>query len=358
MAAYRLMKVNGLACQVNLPDAPKGDGVHQLPPYHKIDVYNVDDYPACPSNWMRGSDKAASFFFPVDTGKHLWLDFNMNWGNLHEVAAVMSIQGINPITGQRTKTMKMEQYKDGDPCPTHSYDEDGELLEDGEKFKSGRFCEKCGFKWPAQNYLATTTCGRRTFWRDGWRADDDTIRGFLITAETMKGIAAQIIGDDRVWAIGISFFLSKESKPPRQGNVLRSVGFEDASAGGVENYTQTSFKFSSPASSEVSLGGQHTNSSGHKWVRSRGGISGQSVSRDVREVETEKLEIAAGAKISQGLGGTDTNPLNYYQESPAGVIYGNYCTTDDFNTIIETGVVDRTAGGEGFMAGLETGNHD
>ena len=173
----------------------------------------------------------------------------------------------------------------------------------------------------------------------------------------MKGIAAQMIGDDRVWAIGVSFFLSKKPKPerPQSTDFLRGGGYK-----GQVISTQ-SFKFSSATPEITSYGGQHVNSAGgskRRYRASGAGMQSTSAPQDIREVETEQLEIAAGAKISQGSDGADPNPLDFYQDSPHGIIYGNYCTVEDFNTIIEAGVVDRTAGGEGFMAGMETGNFD
>lgn len=391
MPSHTFMEINGLKCQVNLPDAPEGEGTHKLPPYKKIRVYDVDDYPACPSNWMHGSEKASSFFFPVEAGKHLWLDFNMNAHHAHEIALVMSIQGVNPITGpipnQDSKKLEMKKYKVGDPCPIHGFDEAGNEKLDGEKLGPGLFCEECGFKWPAQNYMTTTSCPKGQFWIDGWRADGDSIRGFLITAETMKGIAAQTIGDERVWAIGIAFFLSKEPKPapPPAPRITRNAaaGYDDQLLGSSMD-CDMSFgggmtKGGPVASSSYSLeaassGGTKGLSSTRKAMRSRstsglggtearraasrGGPSGQSARHEepVREVETEKLEIGGGAKIGQELAHTDPKPLDFYEPEPLAVLYGNYCTVDDFDTIVRAGVKDRTAGGEGFMSGLETGN--
>jgi hypothetical protein len=392
------MEVNGLKCQVNLPDAPKGEGTHKLPPHRRIRVHEVDDYPACPSNWMHGSDKAASYFFAVEPGKHLWLDFNENANHPHDIAIVMSIQGVNPITGplpgSKGKKLQMEQYKVGDLCPRHGYDEEGNEILDGPRLEAGLFCKECGYKWPKQNYMTTTSCPRGLFWIDGWRADGESIRGFLITAETMKGIAAQTIGDDRVWAIGIAFFLSKEAKPapPVPERIERFCCNDDAVLGASLDFADSGEMMKggpvSYGGTLESLGGggamkggggtlraaSSSLYSGRKAMRSRGssglggtetrreasigGPGGQSATRGepVEEVEVEKLEIGGGAKISQELAHADPKDLDHYESEPAGVLYGNYCTVDDFNKIVEAGARDKENKGEGFMAGLDTGN--
>lgn len=357
MSAHSTMTINGLHTQVNLPNAPEGDDVHSLPPYHKIQHHKVDEYPACPTNWMHGSGKASSYFFPVQTKKHLWLDFNQNWNHTHHVAIVMSIQGINPITGQQSKVLRLEQYRD--KCPIHDV-----------AFKQDRFCEKCangkGFKWPSQNYMTTVSTPKGQFWIDGWRAEANKIRGFLITAETMKGIATQLIGDDRVWAIGIAFYLSKEPKPQPVKSVLRTCGLSSPVYGGAMNSKGSSFDYES-----ITLGGFDDTKSLNSVAPVKATLSADSSTQSrsvaratndnisvnsVQPIETEKLEIGGGAKISQELAHHDPSELSFYQDEPAGIIYGNYCSQEDFEKIIAAGVRDMTANGEGFMDGLETGN--
>lgn len=311
------MKINGLTCRINLPEAPSGDGVYDLPPYHEIKTYKVDDYNNCPSNWMRSNNKASSYFFPVQSGKHLWLDFNNNTNNRYHIAIVMSIQGINPITGLKTKSLEMQQYKD--KCPIHDIE-----------FMDSRFCKQCNYKWPAQNYITTTNYEPGKFWVDGWRADDETIRGFLITEDTMKGIAAQLIGDDRVWAIGIAFYLSKAIKPIRPIYTSK-LRYETIKT--IANEYPMMNRYSMYAG-----GGENL------------------VKLCSREVEVKNVEIGGGAKIAQSLGTEDPESLDFYNNEPTGVIYGNYCLYDDFNSIIAGGVKDLTANGEGFLRHLQTGN--
>jgi len=48
-----LMRNNKLTCGFNMPEALSGESSFGLPPYNKRMPYLVDEYPACPQNWMR-----------------------------------------------------------------------------------------------------------------------------------------------------------------------------------------------------------------------------------------------------------------------------------------------------------------
>ena len=198
MYNHKLMGVNGLYASINTPEALKGEEVHQLPPYCPCNAYVVDEYENCPDNWMHGSDKASSYFVPVEPNRGLWFDFTANDLHSHHVAVVVSVQGINPVTGQKTSCLNLEQYKG--KCPIHE-----------KNFEYNRFCPDCGYEWPAQSYLATTT--RQVLWIDGFRGENGKVRQYIITEEEIRGIAAQMIGDERVFAIGFAFYLSKNPKP-------------------------------------------------------------------------------------------------------------------------------------------------
>lgn len=368
MHTHHSMQINGLQCQVHLPAAPQGDGVYGLPPHHLQQVAVVDEYPACPTNWMHGSDLASSYFFPVGWGKHLWLDFNMNGSHAHHVAIVLSVQGINPITGQQSKVLRLEQYRKN--CPIHT----------DEEFKQGRFCEKCGYKWPAQNYMTTVSTPHGLLWVDGWRVEDGKIRGFLITAETMKGIATQTIGDDRVWAIGIAFYLSKEPKPFPTDKELKTSAAYITGASSHQVYGTSKLTGADQLYQAFPISSNKMEFTGKK-THTTNGISEvqcstatgakkappevlgtaarrKPVLRSSRqpEIKAEKLEIAAGVKLHQELAYFDHNDLSFYEEQPAGVIYANYCSVGDFEKIIAAGQRDLTKGGEGPLAGLKVGN--
>lgn len=369
------MNINGLQAHIHLPIAPKGEGVHSLPPALVQEVYKVDDYPACPSNWMHGSGKASSYFLPVKEGRHMWLDFNSNWYHQHHIAIVLSVQGINPITGLPTRSLRLEQYRD--KCIIH-----------GTEFKGDRVCESChnnaagsydgkivsNFpgKWPPQNYMTTANHRHGYLWIDGWRADDGTIRGFLITSETMRGVAQQIIGEERVWAIGIAFYLSKEPKPAPAPPIMRSNFKIGATYKAQQQdcfYTSSSVSVNStddmarlrtalytPEAHHLSSMQQSPSREILPSMLDTNLVQGASFDAPVAEVEVQKLEIGAGAKIQQELCYLDPNDPSFYKDEPEGLIYINYCSQSDFDKIISAGKADYTKGGEGFLSGLKTGN--
>lgn len=327
------MSINGLTCTLNMPLAltqrfgTDGQEMTQsLPPYAPRKAFAVDAYPACPTSWMKGSATEASYFVPVRSEHGLWLDFNGNASNPHHVAALISIQGVNAITGQRTDQMRLEQYRTN--CPVHNV-----------PFGHERFCPICGYKWDAQNYLAGNATPLGLFWLDGFRAEDGITRQFVLTEERMRGIAAQLIGEERVFAIGIAFFLSKEPKPqiPRDTGRRPGLAFDDIDPwgkdiiyrGGVlrRMLATTSPTLSASAADQVSEA----------------------------EIRQTALEIAAGAKINQRVH-PDPLDLEKWQEKPAGIIYINYVDEETAKRIIAAGKVDMTAGGEGFLSSLLVGN--
>ncbi|NJO65395.1 MAG: hypothetical protein HC836_47070 [Richelia sp. RM2_1_2] len=197
------MNINDFTCSLNMPQSlvskkhENDEIAHSLPPYAPQKAYVVDEYTACPSNWMHGSTKASSYFVGIKADHGMWLDFTDNQRHSHDVAVLVSIQGINPITGQRTGKMQLEQYNC--KCPVHNVE-----------FAQERFCSKCGYKWPKQNYLATTA--NQPLWIDGFRAPDGKVRQYIFTEDVTRGVAAQIIGDERVFAIGVAFYKSRSPK--------------------------------------------------------------------------------------------------------------------------------------------------
>jgi len=315
------MKINDMVATFNTPPALEGESLNSLPPYARCMAYPVDEYLACPKTWMHGAAKASSYFVPVKVGRGMWFDFTQNAFHSHDVAVVTSVQGINPITGQKVTTLNLEQYKEN--CPKHDV-----------PFQQDRYCPKCEYKWPAQNYLATTT--RFKLWIDGFRNEKGEVRQYIITEDETRGVAAQLIGEDRVWAIGFAFYQSKEKKkriefigglsttgggggdlikhqvaPPWDytgGNV--NVNYKYATSSGhidiVNNSSLDVYNMGDAAAGEVktSAGIQGFASDAKPSApmmkkKSKGGISGQSVSRGMEstpeEVSVKHLEIAAGA---------------------------------------------------------------
>lgn len=307
-----LMTVNGLSCTLHMPKATasrfdeRGKEItSRLAPSAPVTVYAVDDFPACPREW-EGSDiknGVACYFFKAEPGHMVWLDLNGNGHNAHHVAAIIAAQGLNAISGRKTENpARLEQYLTD--CPVH-----------GTRFEANKYCRSCGYEWPAQNYLATTTTPYGRFWRDGFRGADGKTREFLFTEEVERGVAANIIGDARIDAFGVALFTSKEPKPEpvyrgatRGGPVLESLG------------PQT-------------LGGAR---------------------RGMRSAAPKGLEVGAGALVHQNVD-PDDRRLDYWNDAPAGVIRIFYADADLFAEIVGSGV-GGTGGSEGFLGGIPVGN--
>jgi hypothetical protein len=382
-----LMTINDLSCTFHMPKKckakknDKGEEVAQgLPPGAPRKAFKVDEY-ECPTNWMHGSSLTSSYFVPIETEHGMWLDFNGNMHHKHHVAILISIQGVNPLDGQSLveidQKVSLQQYKN--KCPKHDID-----------FKQDRFCEKCGYKWVPQNYLCTTGTPSPYLWLDGFLAADGVVRQYYFTENEELGVAHQIVGaEKKVYSIGVAFYLSKEPKPQPV------VDHNRYGSGIIGGYLGSDL----PITSDV--WGDNALEDGHKsWVcksmspepkymvspqainslntplrslkRSRAGgqsvkgaisprglqlesLSGHQIMlSDCAETEEKSLDIAAGAKIDQKIY-ADPQSLDFWQDTPAGVLYINYVPSKKARAIIKKGKKDMTKGGEGFLADLKVG---
>lgn len=352
-----LMRNGKFTVGFNMPNAIKGDGSHSLPPYAKRMPFLVDEYPSCPSDWMRSEGKIKSFFVPVEEGKGMWLDLNNNTELDRHVAVVISIQGINPITGLPCKDAQLEQYID--TCPKHNI-----------KFGADRYCKKCKFNWPKQNYLATTATPQGLFWLDGFKTADGIVRQYLLTAEKMRGVASNLIGKDRVYAIGLSFFLSKEKKPESSVNtsILRSLTtynnyYIDPNPFPKFTYTDQDHTTGNPSyNTNVFYCCDTSNSSATFGSNSFGSITSSNVSeprvinkKKSLQIKTKNLEIAAGSKINQSVY-DDPENLDYWHSEPESIICISYCIESEALKIIESGKEEIENHPEGFLQGIPVGN--
>jgi hypothetical protein len=299
----------------------------------------------------------------------MWLDFNGNWVHTHDIAVAVSVQGINPLTGEKSDPIRLEQYKE--MCPKHQ-----------REFKQDRFCDDCTYKWHPQNYICSNATPYGMFWIDGFRAEDGVVRQWYFTEEECKGIAAQVIGDERVYAIGIAFYLSKKPKPKPKyqrrtrgsfcggpgGQMYMSsgpTGFKgfapsfdiSVNAGGgtwCSTSTPTPTNYDLAASDEVHILCSNSLESltgyeplGDIYNDQRLG----SFEAEAAAIEEEQtlLEIGAGAKINQKIH-QDPQALDYWQDEPAGFIYINYCDQATADRILKAG--KRQEKTDGFLAGL------
>jgi hypothetical protein len=379
-------------------DAQGKELAQGLPEYNQRPAFVVDKYPACPDSWMHGSGNSSSYFVPILPEHGMWLDFQPNnyfrkGDDLYDVAVVPSIQGINPLTGQKSDPIRLEQYRE--MCPKHK-----------KEFKQDLHCDDCKYEWHPQNYLSSNNGS--AFWIDGFRTEDGTIRQWYFTEDECKGIAAQVIGDERVFAIGLAFYLSKKPKPKPEpvhihnwnypnyvwGGGCYSLGgnLSYGSAGNM-SWGSAGIVPCSTSSGDLSITNSTTTSSTnglesvqgtpnplHKKVKTSGkkqrtrrsGPGGQS--RQSRGLErrvasrvidtafvaqqqaniasTQKmLEIGAGAMIRQKIN-RDPQELDYWNEEPEGFIYVNYCDVATAQKIIEAGTREELE--EGFLSGLNT----
>jgi hypothetical protein len=323
---------------------------------------------------MHGSGKASSYFVPATVNRGMWFDFTMNSNHRYDLAIVVSVQGINPVTGKKVTQLNLEQYRE--KCPVHNIE-----------FRQDRFCPECNYSWPAQNYIATTT--GQMLWIDGFRNEKGEVRQYIITEDITRGVAAQVIGDDRVWAIGFAFYLSKE---PRKNPVytrgqdwgMHSLSMADSGEYGADmasiDYDSCVSGLSGPTGPCGAVGAygpcgdgskslsfnmastQHVNScscsKGAMHRKAGGGIiRAQSMiaprTTPAPTTQQKMLEIGAGARINQEIG-VDPNPIDYWQAEPIGLIYANYVDDVMFRQILKAG--QRQVKKENALAGLKVGN--
>ena len=318
------------------------EGKHSLPPYAQRKAFVVDEYLACPVNWMNGSDIASSYFVPIKADHGMWLDFNRCRTHKHDVAIVISVQGINSITGLKTDVLNLEQYKQ--KCPKHNVD-----------FQQDRFCPECKYKWPGQNYLSTTGQPFGQLWLDGFRAPDGVVRQYVFTEDEARGVAKAIIGNDRVFAVGIGFYLSKQPKPlPASQQDMRGGGYlgladnseslmQFAAGSGDLYKTKTCTVPDHTASYNTSPG-----ATSHKDI-----ATFKRISIPLKPTRAINYEVAAGSLIDQEIY-LDPNNLDYWEEAPAGMIYINYCDEETALNIIQAGV--REEHKDGFLNNIPVGN--
>jgi len=383
------MTVNGCSVSFNMPQALHDSTLVQgLPPYHRRQAYLVDEYPACPTEWLRSSGRIKSYFVPIVEGRGMWLDFNSCLrGVPQHVAIVVSVQGINAITGLPCKDAQLEQYRD--QCPTHKKD-----------FGPDRFCADCGHKWPKQNYLASTCTPPGGLWLDGFRAEDGTVRQYVLTEQKTRGVANALIGGDRVHALGLSFFLSKEVRPrapavrrtfgstshslmdcthdnelhsycddfsnsPPGATYGSSVNFMSLTCSSAEPAADMTMKMSNPTATKGSV--KMGKPLGKIMARhlcapsddDDGSLNWMAADRDrsptPEPVVTKKLEIAAGARLDQRVY-DDPHGLDYWQSEPEGLIVINYCQEAEAERILAAGKVDLSGSREGFLKNVPVGN--
>lgn len=258
----REMKIGNFSARLMRAPRLKNEKSSSLPPGAPIPVFPVDALPGCPKDWIGGE---GSYVCPVDEGWGLWFDFTNN--DALNTAVMASVKGMNPITGQKLEGLGLERYEE--MCPVHK-----------EKFKTGHLCEKCGYKWPVQNYITYPN----SMWWDGFRQADGTVRQFFFSADEARDVASAVIGkENTVPAFGFAFFepikargeMENRTSPAYIKNFLRGATVSGTRGGGSTGLRGPCG--SSGVSGVTGHTGPTRGFSGTKRFRSSGGISGQSV---------------------------------------------------------------------------------
>ena len=397
------MSSNDMYCGFNMPDALVSKGeesefAHGLPPYEKRKFYLADEYPAVPKNWIPSEGRKTSYFVPVKEDTGMWLDFNKNCHHKYEVAIVISVQGVNPITGMPCTSPRLEQYID--KCPKHDT-----------TFGPHRYCKECGYKWPKQNYLCTTGTPKGNLWLDGFRTADGVVRQYILTMDKIKGVAANILKEDRVFAVGISFFLSVNPKPVVQhqplmrgvnlglnGTLYKMGGISKVSktktfsaksiSKGITtndswndnttytndvskccNITASSLSSSSAAGAEEDANMFYDATGGldrlceindmaidsAKYEVAKACENPKLSKSDIRSVSVKKVEVGAGANINQQVH-ADPEPLEFWRKEPESIICINYVLEEDAEKIISKGKISLEGHKESFLKKIPKGN--
>lgn len=359
------MESNGFFCGFNMPDAlitTKENDMeiaHQLPPYKKRSSFLVEDYASCPKTWMKSQGKLTSFFVPIQEGKGMWLDFNKNSEKQYDVAIVVSIQGVNAITGLPCNDHNLEQYSE--KCPKHK------IL-----FGANRFCSECGYNWSRQNYLCTTGTPNGELWLDGFRAANGAIQQYILTEQTMKGVASNIIGEQRVYAIGISYFYSKYPKTrtyisdPDNINVDMSILNTTPYTFSYPNYkdyyndstitcsysNQIYTSYNCNLSEDRSIKSLNLN---ENCIDKISHLRCKTADQTTQPIKTKNIEIGAGARISQQIY-DDPNPLDYWKDQPEAILCINYCLEEECQKILDGGKITKNDSQYGFLKNIPCGN--
>ena len=280
------------------------------------------------------------------------------------------------------------------------------------EFQQARYCPECKFKWPSQNYLASTVQPNGQFWLDGFRTEDGKVRQYIFTEEEARGVAAAKIGSARVFAIGIALYRSKKAKPKRE-ILMRDADITFTGAtkccsfrGSVSGQSIRSFspchtpqnwnvdKISTQCSCDEKFDMSDTDEcmmmSSNCAGAPPGGVAPAATDADIADMEnqlkeisndpnltivthhgkdmgfvgytkmeqkrskaTKNYEVGAGANIDQKVY-EDPTPLEEYEDEPYAMIYVNYTNQDTIDRILAQG--KRQDKKEGMLEGIPVGN--
>ncbi len=375
-----IMEHKGYKAQIMEAVRLEGDVVHALPPGKPLDVYSLDMFMHPPENWVKG---AGSFVVPVRPGYGLWFNFRHN--SEINTAVVLTLKGVNPVTGMQTSGFNLEKYET--KCPKHGCD-----------FLSDRYCPDCNYKWPDRSYLSSSP-----LWWDGWlNQKDGTVRQFFFTEDELRDVASSLIGkENTVPAFGFAFYSPKELRQELvesyriyHTNVQTTFhpdAFYTTNCGPISDDIPPSF-MSQPyaeygcsvpipcsvsASSasilgsaspgicrSVSMGGGVQGSYGPRGALGEAGNSRKflktktptHVRPDVRResAPVKEVSIGAGAKIDQRLN-ADPFALGSWKDTPDSVMTIYFVFQDKLEELKSKGIRDLEGSKEGMLTGCVVG---
>lgn len=368
----RLISLNGFHAAIMRAEKKTKDN-DGLPSGLPIPVLPVDCLNEHPKDWVPGE---GSYVIPVNPEWGLWFNWTMN--DPARTAVLPSVKGMNPITGERSSGYDIKKIED--KCPIHD-----------EPFKTGKYCEKCDFRWPSQNFVSDPN----PMYMDGFRQPDGTVRQFYFTEELAKSIPELVIGkEDTVPAFGFCFYKPKESVSyPDPGKRYKDEFPEDRYSN-IYTTSMDSYSFSSESKkfkgslrsrtlsdSYFTLNSSHSDrelrccsdgmavrsaffsstlNEGSESYTDGGLISPPSehIKPDSFSPLMEKeVGVGAGAKIAQDFK-SDARDISYWQEKPSTVIRLYFVFQDEFSYYVSKGIRNLEGNKEGYLSGLPVGGSD
>ena len=330
-----VMEHKGFKASLQRAKRLKDNGsLHSLPPGKEIDVFYVDSFPGSPKGWIGGP---GSFICPVDPDWGLWFDWTMN--DKLNTSVIASVKGMNPVTGDKIENLSMESYEE--KCPRHNI-----------AFKGKRYCNKCEYKWPPQNYV----CSPNTLWWDGFRQPDGSVRQFFFSEDEKRDIASLVIGKhNTVPAFGFAFYEPKKRR--EQNNV--NINWKNNFPSHLSNCTNVVF------TNSATVDQKHIPLTRNTICRSLMNNQNTCDTSELSNIEdrseiknnnfTVDVSVGAGAEIEQDLQ-KDNIKVDDWKTDPSSIIRLYFVFADELKSYIKNGGIKNLEGNNsGYLKGLPTG---
>lgn len=316
------LTVGGFSAKIMEADRLVGDRVFELPPGHPLEAYRVAQFNSHPDHWIEGD---GSWVVVVKPNKGLWFDWRGN--DTHNTAILPSVKGCNPITGEETNGFGLVEYAGGlSACPKHP----------DEMLNIKRYCAKCGYEHPAQNYVSSPN----PLWWDGFRAEDGTVRQFFFTEDEMRDVASHLIGKDKIVpAFGFAFY----SKKPE--HIVRMRSAEVRSKGGsvFGGYLSGNYKslgsickgvaplamYRADATPAFTCSVANSIEPDNCLFNFADDRSMDGMSLSMASVQTKSVSVGAGAKINQTLR-ADAGDITHWNAEPDAVMRIYFIFEEEF----------------------------